>query len=276
MSGMGNLTTRRPELPGIPPAVARPTVPPQPPPRYDPVNRGFWDNVDSDDTDEEEDLVRPQHHAHAPALHREQLVAEADPMLQREPDVVPDVPVQVEILEAADPIGAEEDEQVDGAQQDQQLESDLEDDEGIAAGDVDADVEDNDLDIEGEPHLDQSRQPTKGEIVSFREGGARGHWIEARVISACTGRNRFYYNVVTLDTAEEYGVWLKPPQVTATGHQEAWHLGGRQDFMRSPTRPPSRRVSFGSSAREESATSDRSLLDLTAAEMSRVLSLHSL
>ena len=34
-------------------------------------------------------------------------------MLQREPDVVPDAPVQVEILEAADPIGAEEDEQVE-------------------------------------------------------------------------------------------------------------------------------------------------------------------
>ena len=129
------IVTRRPELPGIPPAVARPTVPPQPPPRYDPVNRGFWDNEDSDDSGEEEDPVRPQHHA--PALHREQLDAEADePMLQREAVAV--VPVQVGILEADDPVGAEEDDEVDGAQQDQQLESDLEDDEGIAAGDAEA------------------------------------------------------------------------------------------------------------------------------------------
>ena len=96
------------------------------------------------------------------------------------------------------------------------------------------------------------------------------------MISACTGRNRFYYNVVTLDTDEEYGVWLKPPQVTETGHQEAWHLGSRQDFMRSPTRPPSRRVSFGSSARAEVTGSDRSLLDLNSLELNFVLSQTSL
>ena len=156
------------------------------------------------------------------------------------------------------------------------MESDLEDDEDREVGDADADVEDNDVGMDGEPHLDQSRQPRKGDVVSFREGGADGHWIEARVISACTGRNRFYYNVVTLDTAEEYGVWLKPPQITDTGHQEAWHLGGRQDFMRSPTRPPSRRVSFGSSAREEVDVSGSSLLDLTPAELTRVLSQHCL
>ena len=33
-----------------------------------------------------------------------------------------------------------------------------------------------------------------------------------------------------MDTGEEMGVWLRPAQVTETGHQEAWQLGRRQDF----------------------------------------------
>ena len=104
--------------------------------------------------------------------------------------------------------------------------------------------------MDDEPYLDQSRRPQKGDIVSFREGGEFGHWIEARVTSARTG-TQFYYNVKVLDTGEKLGVWLRPAQVTATGHQEAWQLGRRQDFMRSPSRPPSRRVSLEFLPREE-------------------------
>ena len=115
---------------------------------------------------------------------------------------------------------------------------------------ADADVEDNDLAVEDEPYLDQSRRPKKGDVVSFRQGGDFGHWIEARITSAQTG-SRYYYNVIVLDTGEEMGVWLRPAQVTETGHQEAWQLGRRQDFMRSPSRPPSRRVSLESVPREE-------------------------
>ena len=281
------IVTRRPDLPGVTPVVAKPPVPPQPPPKYEAVNKAFWD-TDSDDfsdSEVEDDLVHLRHHA--PAAHRqpvvEPLVAEADvaqPVLPEEPmeaaEARPVVPVQIEVVEAVDRVDVVADEVVDEAQPDLAVESDLEDDDDRDAGDADADVEDNDVGMEGEPHLDQSRQPRRGDVVSFREGGADGHWIEARVTSACTGRNRFYYNVVTLDTNEGYGVWLKPPQVTDTGHQEAWHLGGRQDFMRSPTRPPSRRVSFGSSAREEVQVSDRSLLDLTSLELNLVLSQHSL
>ena len=130
----------------------------------------------------------------------------------------------------------------------------------------DADVEDNGEQIEGEPYLDQHRQPRKGDIVSFREGGEEGHWVEAKITSACTGRWRYYYNVVTEDTGEKYGIWLKPPQITDSGNQEAWHLGRRQDFMRSPVRPPSRRVSFGSMVRSESRD-EASILDLSPAEL---------
>ena len=271
------IVTRRPDLPGIPPVLATPPVPPQPPPRYDAVNKRFWDSDDSDDSDVEDDPVHLQHHA--PIVHREPAVEPLVAVAEVVQPVLPEAQaaaVPVGVLVAVDPVGDAEDEVLDEDQQDHAVESDLEDDEAREVGDADADVEDNDVGMDGEPHLDQSRQPRKGDVVSFREGGADGHWIEARVISACTGRNRFYYNVVTLDTAEEYGVWLKPPQITDTGHQEAWHLGGRQDFMRSPTRPPSRRVSFGSSAREEVDVSGSSLLDLTPAELTRVLSQHSL
>ena len=135
----------------------------------------------------------------------------------------------------------------------------------------DADVEDNDQQVEGEPYLDQHRQPRRGDVVSFREGGEEGHWVEAKVTSACTGRWRYYYNVVTEDTGERYGIWLKPPQITTSGHQEAWHLGRRQDFMRSPVRPPSRRVSFGSIARDESRE-EASFLDLSLAERIQLVS----
>ena len=114
----------------------------------------------------------------------------------------------------------------------------------------DADVEDNDLAGEDEPYLDQSRRPRKGDVVSFRQGGDFGHWIEARVTSAQTG-TQFYYNVKVLETGEAMGVWLRPAQVTVTGHQEAWQLGRRQDFMRSPSRPPSRRASLEYVPREE-------------------------
>ena len=88
-------------------------------------------------------------------------------------------------------------------------------------------------------------QRAKGDVVSFCQGGDFGHWIEARIPSAQTV-SRYYYNVIVLDTGEEMGVWLRPAQVTETGHQEAWQLGRRQDFMRSPSRPPSRRVSLES------------------------------
>ena len=98
-----------------------------------------------------------------------------------------------------------------------------------------------------------------------------GHWVEARVTSACTGRWRYYYNVVAQDTGDKYGIWLKPPQITESGHQEAWHLGRRQDFMRSPVRPPSRRVSFGSMVRDESRE-EASLLDLSMAELIQLVS----
>ena len=81
----------------------------------------------------------------------------------------------------------------------------------------------------------------------------------------------YYYNVVVEDTGEKYGVWLKPPQITDTGHQEAWHLGRRQDFMRSPVRPPSRRVSFGSMVRDESRE-EASVLNLSMAELIQLVS----
>ena len=150
-------------------------------------------------------------------------------------------------------------------------EGEEEHDQEAGADEHDADVEDNDDLVEGEPYLDQHRQPRKGDIVSFREGGAEGHWVEAKVTSACTGRWRYYYNVVTQDTGEKYGIWLKPPQITDSGHQEAWHLGQRQDFMRSPVRPPSRRVSFGSMVRDESRE-EASLLDLSMPELIQLVS----
>ena len=93
-------------------------------------------------------------------------------------------------------------------------------------------------------------QRAKGDVVSFCQGGDFGHWIEARIPSAQTV-SRYYYNVIVLDTGEEMGVWLRPAQVTETGHQEAWQLGRRQDFMRSPSSPPSRRVSLESVPRKE-------------------------
>ena len=171
--------------------------------------------------------------------------------------------------------GEEEDEhdQSDDAEEDEHDESEDEEehDQGAGEEEHDADVEDNDELVEGEPYLDQHRQPRSGDIVSFREGGAEGHWVEAKVTSACTGRWRYYYNVVTQDTGERYGIWLKPPQITESGHQEAWHLGRRQDFMRSPVRPPSRRVSFGSMVRDESRE-EASLLDLSMPELIQLVS----
>ena len=53
-----------------------------------------------------------------------------------------------------------------------------------------AEVEDNDLPMGDKPYLDQSRCPKKGEVVSFREGGDFGHWIEARITSALQCSNR--------------------------------------------------------------------------------------
>ena len=58
-----------------------------------------------------------------------------------------------------------------------------EDDLGAVQENLDADIDDNDgKDDQGqeEPILDQHRQPRKGDIVSFQEGGEHGHWVEAR------------------------------------------------------------------------------------------------
>ena len=268
------IVTRHSSLPGAVPVPVQqhPPVPPRPPPKYDPVNKAFWDNEDSDDETDQE-VVQEVEHQHAPLDDLGEAREAGDG--EQVDEVLPDVAEQAAEVESEH--GDQSDVEDQNDETDAEVESGSDDDRDQEDdGEADADVEDNDVGMEGEPHLDQSRQPKKGEVVSFREGGAVGHWIEARVISACTGRNRFYYNVVTLDTNEEYGVWLKPPQVTETGHQEAWHLGGRQDFMRSPTRPPSRRVSFGSSARAEVTGSDKSLLDLTSFELNIVLSQYSL
>ena len=100
-----------------------------------------------------------------------------------------------------------------------------------------------------EPILDQHRQPRRGDIVSFREGGEHGHWVEARITSACTGRHRYYYNAVT-DTGEKLGVWLKPIHITDSGNQEAWP----------------RRVSLESLVREEPVET-ASILDLSMPEL---------
>ena len=143
-----------------------------------------------------------------------------------------------------------------------------EDDLGAVQENLDADIDDNDgKDDQGqeEPILDQHRQPRRGDIVSFREGGEHGHWVEARITSACTGRHRYYYNAVT-DTGEKLGVWLKPIHITDSGHQEAWHLGPRLEFMRSPAKPPSRRVSLESLVREEPVET-ASIFDLSTPEL---------
>ena len=50
-----------------------------------------------------------------------------------------------------------------------------------------ADVEDNDLAMEDEAYLDQSRRTKKGDAVSFCEGG---HWIEEKSTSALQCSNR--------------------------------------------------------------------------------------
>ena len=127
-----------------------------------------------------------------------------------------------------------------------------EDDLGAVQENLDADIDDNDgKDDQGqeEPILDQHRQPRRGDIVSFREGGEHGHWVEARITSACTGRHRYYYNAVT-DTGEKLGVWLKPIHITDSGNQEAWP----------------RRVSLESLVREEPVET-ASILDLSMPEL---------
>ena len=232
----------------------RPSIPPFPRPElpsphntvkesYDAVNQKFWDNDSSSDSDSEaEDDVLP------PVL-PEGVMMQAD-LGEADVGVEED---QESFEDAEEP----NDEDI-GEQEESENNSNssvVSEEEEREAEIQDADVEDNDgedeVEEEDDAYLDQSRRPLKGDVVSFQEGGVLGHWIEARVTSARTG-TRYYYNVTVLDTGEQMGVWLRPAQATENGRQEAWQLGRRQDFMRSPPRPSSRRVSLESIPREVS------------------------
>ena len=222
---------------------------------FNAVNQKFWEGSSSDSDSEDDAQAAP---GAAPPMVRDRGDDVPDPALQES-----DVEEESDHSEESDvDVGGESGDEEDHFGGDERRQSDAshstspeERSDGAASTeeeerDLDADVEDNDLVVDDEPYLDQSRRPQKGDIISFREGGEFGHWIEARVTSARTG-TQFYYNVKVLDTGEKLGVWLRPAQVTATGHQEAWQLGRRQDFMRSPSRPPSRRVSLEFLPREE-------------------------
>ena len=235
-----------------PPAHFPTPIPPSQPliskAAYNAVNQKFWEETSGSesDSDDAEDLVPGEALPEAGEVPLAHIAADEVSDAEEEEEQLSD-----QLGEEGDHLGGDEREETDvshsssagevsGGEANAEVENDH----------ADADVEDNDLAVEDEPYLDQSRRPKKGDVVSFRQGGDFGHWIEARITSAQTG-SRYYYNVIVLDTGEEMGVWLRPAQVTETGHQEAWQLGRRQDFMRSPSRPPSRRVSLESVPREE-------------------------
>ena len=228
------------------------TEPPVPQTTYNPVNPRFWIDEDSSSDDDDGD-EQPDQHAAAPAPPPPPLPAPRSPHRPATPPQPEQVLGQYDVNQLAqllhnggvqDHAGELSDH--DGKPGDGAAALPQEDD-GSGADDEDDDTagKDDDDDTAGEDdndeYMDQSRQPRKGDIITYHTNTAADVWAEARITSC--SNHKYYYNIVRLDTGEALGIYLLPAPATETGRQEAWTLGRRRENMRSAPAQISRQVS---------------------------------
>ena len=187
--------------------------------KYDPVNKGLWEDDDDIYEEAEESLwkdgVQFERQAEPEVVHhQEEEAAVVDELQHPEP---PDIqqPIEEEVHEEPEQVVVEINNQpeinVGGNQLDQ-------------------------VAVEEAPGYDQSHKPRKGEVISYaiEMGTEHERWAEATITSVPRKWPHFY-NIQRLDTKERLGVYLYP--------NTAWHLGHRLENERAPQLHPDSRES---------------------------------
>ena len=187
--------------------------------KYDPVNKGLWEDDDDIYEEAEESLWKDgvlfERQAEPEVVHhQEEEAAVVDELQHPEP---PDIqqPIEDEVHEEPEQVVVEINNQpeinVGGNQHDQ-------------------------VAVEEALGYDQSHKPRKGEVISYaiEMGTEHERWAEATITSVPRKWPHFY-NIQRLDTKERLGVYLYP--------NTAWHLGHRLENERAPQLHPDSRES---------------------------------
>ena len=181
--------------------------------RYDPVNKGLWED-DDDIYEEAEDSLWKD------GVQFERQAEPIQPQEEADERHQPELPDIEQHIEAA---AHEEQEQV-VVEFNNQLEV------NVVGDQLDQVV------VEEAPGYDQSHKPRKGEVISYaiEMGTEHERWAEATITSVPRKWPHFY-NIQRLDTKERLGVYLYP--------NTAWHLGHRLENERAPQLHPDSRES---------------------------------